>query len=30
MNYHISNFAGEGSWNENVKKDLKVEITHKV
>ena len=26
MNYQSSNFGSEGSWNENVKKDLKVEI----
>ena len=26
MNYQSSNFGNEGSWNENVKKGLKVEI----
>ena len=30
MNYQSSNFAGEGSWNENVKKDLNVEISFKI
>ena len=29
MNYQSSNFGGEGSWNENVKKGLKVEICPK-
>ena len=27
MNYQSSNFGSEGSWNENVKKGLKVEIS---
>ena len=30
MNYQFSNFRGEGSWNENVKKGLKVEIPFKI
>ena len=30
MNYLSSNFRSEGSWNENVKKDLKVEVSHKI
>ena len=30
MNYHYSNFGEEGSWNENLWKDLKVEISFKI
>ena len=30
MNYQSSNFGSEGSWNENVKKGLKVEISLKI
>ena len=30
MNYQSSNFRGKGSWNENVKKGLKVEISLKI
>ena len=30
MNYQSSNFEGDGSWNENVKKGLKVEIFLKI
>ena len=30
MNYQSSNFGSEESWNENVKKDLKVEISLKI
>ena len=30
MNYQSSNFRGEGSWNENVKKGLKLEISFKI
>ena len=30
MNYQFSNFGSEGSWNENVKKGLKVEISFKI
>ena len=30
MNYHSSNFGDEGSWNENVWKGLKVEISLKI
>ena len=30
MNYQSSNFGSEGSWNENVKKSLKVEIFLKI
>ena len=29
MNYQSSNFGGQGSWNENVKKGLKVEFLWK-
>ena len=30
MNCQSSNFESEGSWNENVKKELKVEISFKI
>ena len=30
MNYDSSNFESEGSWNENVRKGLKVEISFKI
>ena len=30
MNYEASNFGSEGSWNENVKKGLKVETSLKI
>ena len=30
MNYQSFNFASEGSWNENVKKGPKVEISLKI
>ena len=30
MNYQSSNFGSEGSWNENVKKGLKVAISLKI
>ena len=30
MNYQSSNFGGEGSLNENVKKGLKVETSLKI
>ena len=30
MNYQSSNFGGEGSWSENVKKSLKVEVSLKM
>ena len=30
MNYKSSNFGGEGSWNENLWKGLKVEISLKI
>ena len=30
MNYQFSNFGGEGSWDENVQKDLNVEVSLKI
>ena len=30
MNYQSSDFGSEGSWNENIKKGLKVEISLKI
>ena len=30
MNYQYPNFSGEGSWNVNVKEDLKVEFFLKI
>ena len=30
MNYQSSNFGSEESWNENIKKGLKVEISLKI
>ena len=30
MNYQSSYFGGDGGWNENVKKSLKVEIFLKI
>ena len=30
MNYQSSDFGGEGSWNENIEKGLKVEIPFKI
>ena len=30
MDYQSSNYEDEGSWNENVKKGLKVEIPFKI
>ena len=30
MNYQSLNFGSEGSWNKNIKKGLKVEISFKI
>ena len=30
MNYQSANFGGDGNWNENVKKGLKVEVSLKI
>ena len=30
MNYQSANFGREASWNENVKKGLKVEVSLKI
>ena len=30
MNYQASNFGGQGSWYENVKKGLEEEFSHNI